>query len=389
MRIALVSEWLDAWRGGAETSTLQFLHHLMDSGTEVHVYTRSRPSPTPDLTVHTISGASMSRTRRSVTFAHRVERRLRAESFDVVHAISPCRGVDIYQPRGGTVAETIQRNIALRQSPAGRSIKQYTNYFNLKQRFMLRMERQLMLDPRGPIVVAISDYVVNQLKSHYDLPDHRVRKIFNGVNIPPSSKAEVAEQRRAIRLEFGVKNDQLLVLTVAHNFRLKGVARWLEALALLRSRGVTDVRAIVLGKGDSPRWHRLVQRLDLAEWVTFVGPSDRVQGFYRAADCLVHPTYYDPCSRVVMEAMTSGLPCVTSKWDGASELVEDGVNGYRMEDPWDIAALADRVDRLRDKPHAQALGLAAREVGTRISMAEHTKKMLDLYSTISTDGKHE
>ena len=262
MRIALVSEWLDSWRGGAETSTLQFLHHLMDSGTEVHVYTRSRPSPTPDLTVHTISGASMTRTRRSVTFAHRVERRLRAESFDVVHAISPCRGVDIYQPRGGTVAETIQRNIALRQSPAGRSIKQFAGYFNLKQRFMLQMERQLMLDPRGPIVVAISDYVVNQLKSHYDLPDHRVRKIFNGVNILPSSKTEVAEQRRAIRLEFGVKNDQLLVLTVAHNFRLKGVARWLEALALLRSRGVTDVRAIVLGKGDSPRWHRLVKRLE-------------------------------------------------------------------------------------------------------------------------------
>ncbi len=389
MRIALVSEWLDAWRGGAETSTLQFLHHLMDSGAEVHVYTRSRPSPTPGLTVHTISGASMSRTRCSVTFAHRVERRLRAESFDVVHAISPCRGVDIYQPRGGTVAETIQRNIALRQSPAGRSIKLYTNYFNLKQRFMLQMERQLMLDPRGPIVVAISDYVVNQLKSHYDLPDHRVRKIFNGVNIPPSSEAEVGEERRTIRHEFGVKDDQLLVLTVAHNFRLKGVARWLEALALLRSRGVTDVRAIVLGKGDSPRWHRLVQRLDLAEWVTFVGPSDRVQGFYRAADCLIHPTYYDPCSRVVMEAMTSGLPCITSKWDGASELVEDGVNGYRMDDPWDIAALADRVDRLREKPHAQALGLAARAVGERISMAAHTKKMLDLYSTIRADGKRE
>jgi len=251
------------------------------------------------------------------------------------------------------------------------------------------MERQLMLDPRGPIVVAISDYVVNQLKSHYDLPDHRVRKIFNGVNIPPSSEAEVAEDRRAIRHEFGVRDDQLLILTVAHNFRLKGVARWLEALALLRSRGVTDVRTIVVGKGDSPRWHRLVRRLDLAEWVTFVGPSDRVRAFYRAADCLVHPTYYDPCSRVVMEAMASGLPCITSKWDGASELVEDGVNGYRMQDPSDIVALADRVDRLRDKPFAQAMGRAAQEVGGRVTMAEHTKKMLDLYNVIRRVKKGE
>ena len=44
---ALVSEWLDAWGGGAETSTLQFMHRLMDAGIEVHVFTRSRPSPLP------------------------------------------------------------------------------------------------------------------------------------------------------------------------------------------------------------------------------------------------------------------------------------------------------------------------------------------------------
>ena len=74
MKVALISEWIDPWRGGAETSTLQFLHHLMDRGTEVHLFTRSRPSPTPTLHVHHIGGAAMSRTRRSVTFAHRVAR---------------------------------------------------------------------------------------------------------------------------------------------------------------------------------------------------------------------------------------------------------------------------------------------------------------------------
>ncbi len=92
MKVALVAEWLDPWRGGAETSTHQFIHHLTDGGVDLHVFTRSRPSPTPNMHVHTISGASMSRTRRSVTFAHRVEGLLQADSFDIVHAISPCRG---------------------------------------------------------------------------------------------------------------------------------------------------------------------------------------------------------------------------------------------------------------------------------------------------------
>jgi hypothetical protein len=100
VRIALVSEWLDPWRGGAETSTLQFIHHLLDAGLELHLFTRSRPSPVPGMEVHTISGASMSRTRRSATFAVRVERMLRQCAFDLVHTFVPIAGADVYQPRG-------------------------------------------------------------------------------------------------------------------------------------------------------------------------------------------------------------------------------------------------------------------------------------------------
>ena len=91
MKIALVAEWLDPWRGGAEASTLQFIHRLMDSDVELHIFTRSRPSPTPGTRVRTISGASMSRTRMSMTFTHRVERLLQSESFDIVHAATGVR----------------------------------------------------------------------------------------------------------------------------------------------------------------------------------------------------------------------------------------------------------------------------------------------------------
>ena len=64
MKVAVVCEWLDAWRGGAETSTLQYLHHLRAKGVEVHVFTRSRPAAAPDLHVHVVNGAAMTRTRR-------------------------------------------------------------------------------------------------------------------------------------------------------------------------------------------------------------------------------------------------------------------------------------------------------------------------------------
>ena len=325
----------------------------------------------------------MSRTRRSMTFAHRVERLLRLNSFDVVHAISPFRCADIYQPRGGTVAESIERNLALVGSRAGRRLKRCANRFNLKQRYMLSLEQELLGRPNGPLIVAISDYVVRQLRRHYALPDRRIRKVYNGVDTSVPRGLERSEQRAAIRREFGISDGDCLVLLVAHNFRLKGVHHWMEALSLLVNRGVNDVRSLVIGKGESQRWHRLAARLGITSHLRFTGPSDRVPDLYRAADVLVHPTYYDPCSRVVLEAMVAGLPCVTTRWDGASEVIQDGVNGYVLDEPRNAAALADRVERLRDLDSRRAVGAAASVIADTVSMSRHACEMLEVYQELA------
>ena len=384
MKVALISEWVDPWRGGAETSTLQFLHHLLDHGVEVHLFTRSRPAAAPRLHVHHIGGASMSRTRRSVTFAHRIEPILRSGDFDVRHAITPCRFVDIYQPRGGTVAESIERNLALRKSRGGRAWKRLGNRFNLKQRYQLHLEQTLMLDPSGPVIVAISDYVVRQLRRHYRLDEGRIRKIYNGVDKRERSESKRLEIRNSVREEFGIGDAEVLALSVAHNFRLKGVGRLLEAMSMLLQRGVGDIRALVVGKDDAPAWSRRARRLGVASQVRFVGPSNRVDHLYAAADLLVHPSYYDPCSRVVLEAMVAGLACITSEWDGASEMIVDGQNGFVLSDPSDVTGLADLMQKLRDAQFRRKLGGQASRIIDDVSMARHASAMIEVYRDIAT-----
>jgi UDP-glucose:(heptosyl)LPS alpha-1,3-glucosyltransferase len=386
MKVALVAEWLDAWRGGAETSTLQFMHHLMDDGVELHIFTRSRPSPTPGLHVHTITGAAMTRTRRSVTFARRVQRLLREDTFDVVHAISPCMDADVYQPRGGTVAETIRRNVAIRRTMTGRSLKRCTSRLNFKQRYMLAMERRLLAPDEGPIVVAISDYVVRQLKEHYDLPDGRIHKVYNGVDPDSASDEERAANRAALRREFDIGDDELAVLLVAHNFRLKGVRWWMEALSRLCRESERRVRSLVVGRGDTRRWHHLAGRLGVEKVLTFTGPSNRVPAFRHAVDVLVHPTYYDPCSRVVLEGLAAGLPCITTRWDGAAEVIEDGFSGFVLQDPDDVDVLVDRIKRLGDAELRRRMGQAARRTAEQASMARHTGGIIELYESLIPAG---
>jgi UDP-glucose:(heptosyl)LPS alpha-1,3-glucosyltransferase len=383
VKVALVAEWLDPWRGGAETSTQQFLHRLMDRGVDLHLFTRSRLSPTPGLHVHCLNGAAMSRRRQSAAFLRRVECEVSAEQFDIIHAISPCRFATFYQPRGGTVAETIERNIAMRTSATARRVKRLAIRWNRRQQYLLRLERSLFEDPDGPIVIALSDYVVAQLKGRYSLPDSRIRKVFNGVDVPPASPRQRDEDRLEIRRSYRVPEDAFVVLTVAHNFRLKGVHRWMQALAMLRSHGRSNIRALVIGRGETAAWHRLADRLRLGDSLTFVGQTDRVEKFYHAGDVLVHPTYYDPCSRVVLEALARGLPCVTTQWDGAAELIADGQNGFVLDDPADVRQLARVVESLRDPIRRAQMGRAAAAAATDATMARHTDQMLALYADVA------
>jgi UDP-glucose:(heptosyl)LPS alpha-1,3-glucosyltransferase len=309
----------------------------MDRGVDVHLFTRSRLSPGPGLHVHSLNGPGMTRTRQSIAFIRRVDRELENGRFDIVHAITPCRQAHVYQPRGGLVAETIERNVALRSSRSARSLKRVATKLNLRQQYLLGLERRLLSEPHGPIVVAISEYVARQLSHHYAVPRSRIRKIFNGVDPDATDPEQRAKERNEIRQEYGLAESDLVSLSVAHNFRLKGVHRWMQALAMLRVRGIKDVRALVIGRGESPAWHRLARRLNLEKALIFVGSTDRVSEFYHAGDVLVHPTYYDPCSRVVLEAMSRGLPCVTTRWDGAAEVIDEGRSGFVLEDPTDVA----------------------------------------------------
>jgi UDP-glucose:(heptosyl)LPS alpha-1,3-glucosyltransferase len=265
-------------------------------------------------------------------------------------------------------------------------LKRYTGRLNLKQRYLLLLERKLLAPGQGPVVAAISDYVVRQLREHYELPDERIRRIYNGVDADRCTETQRADHRHAIRREFGIAPSDVLVLLVAHNFRLKGVHRWMQALASLVERGVGNVRSLVVGRGESPRWHRLAARLHIEDRLTFVGPSERVGEFLHAADILVHPTYYDPCSRVVLEGMVASVPCITTRWDGASEMIVDGTNGYVLDEPTDLVTLAERVEQLCDAKLRKRIGHAASAVVNRVSMSRHAQEMMALYEEVQSRG---
>ncbi len=395
MKVALVIERLETWRGGAETSTASFAGHLAYLGCEVHVVTTTNVPSTPAMHILPIRASGALRAARTLLFAQRAARYLQGKDYDVVHCITPCMAADIYQPRGGTVPETLNRNVALRTSAGSRGLKRIGQQLSLKYRIIARLERRLLTRRPAPWVISISDYVTEQVRRHYGLDSARVRKIFNGVDPDPTPAADRAGQRAEIRSQYGLRGHDLLLLCVAHNFKLKGVHRLIEALARVRyggAKGTTPVDrrgrviAVVVGRDNPRSLARLAEQKHVERQVIFAGPTQRIAAFYHAADVLVHPTYYDPCSRVVLEAMAAGVPVITTRFNGAAERITNGREGYVIDSPDDVSALADAIVALCDDNHRRACAEAAPRAISGVTMREHARQAVRFYEELIESG---
>ncbi|GMV98488.1 MAG: glycosyltransferase family 4 protein [Phycisphaerae bacterium] len=392
MNVALIIERIEVWRGGAETSTMQFAEHLAALDCRVNVITTSYPPSTPSLSIVPLYAGKSLRSIRTRQFIQKATRYVSEHDFDVVHCITPCPAADVYQPRGGTVPETLERNLAMRGSPLWRGLKRVGQGLNLKYRVVAGLEKALLARRPAPWVIAISDYVARQLERHYHFDPARVRMIFNGVDPDTSPASERAAHRAQVRRQFSLGEADLMVLSVAHNFKLKGIGPLIRALAeRVRREGqrleTGRTVALIVGRDNPAPFVRLARSLGVADRVLFTGPTPRVQAFFHAADLLVHATYYDPCSRVVLEAMSSGLPVITTRFNGAAERITDGVEGYVIDSPDDVAALADRLERLADPRRRAQCAQRAPAAVEGISMRRHAEKVRALYEEVVRAGR--
>ncbi len=374
MRIAVAIERMETWRGGAETSTMELSRLLAEIGHEVQIFTTTNAQSLPNLPVHSVRCPNVLRNRRAVVFAKRAAASMREMEIDIVHAISPLPDADVYQPRGGLLAETMARNVATRPTASARLLKRAMLAMNVKQRAMLEMERRVFR-PDGPIIAAVSDYVAAQCARYYKAYSPRVRTIFNGVDVHPFSDEDRAEHRRKTRAEYRLGDDELLLLFVAHNFRLKGLGSLIETLSRLVVSGFKKFHLLVVGRDNVVPYRKRLRSQGLDSFVTFTGPTRRPADLLLGADVCVHPTYYDPCSRVVLEALALGVPVITTSFNGASELIQDGRHGFVIRTPEEVGLWAKRIRDLAEPGLRAKMALSAVELRDKISMRRHVQEL--------------
>lgn len=192
------------------------------------------------------------------------------------------------------------------------------------------------------VVVALSRAEADDLVRTYGRVRARLEVIPNGVDLdrfrPPSPT-----ERTAARTRLGLGEEERVALFIGHEFDRKGLTfairglRHAEGVLLLIVGGSDDIIAAANEEAKS---------VGVGERVLFLGPRYNLRPYLAAADLFVLPSAYEANALVVLEALASGLPVVTTRVGFAPEVVVDGVNGFLVErDPHEVG---ERMQQLAD-----------------------------------------
>jgi len=232
-----------------------------------------------------------------------------------------------------------------------------------KQRYVGRRLIRATLDSVSSIVVLSESWKAAVTRI---CGNQNISVIHNPIQCP-SDVGDTGTQRQMDKLLF-----------VGRLNREKGVYDLLEAMSRLSSE-FRSISLVVAGDGDSAELMAYARSLQVEDRIHTVGwiPQDEVAALLRSASVFVLPSYYEAMPMALLEAMSAGIPVVTSRVGAIPEIVTDGVDGLLIT-AGDVSAITHAVKRiLSDSELSAEMGRAAQRKVRRCFSPEHIVQQVE------------
>jgi len=347
MRIAMLTRRFDSAGGGTERDLIITAQGLRAAGHQVTIFADEIRGATGEWDVRRVgAGPRLGRTLSLLRFAWTAAPAARRAGADLVLSFARCVGADVMRSGGGAHSSYIRAARKWRGA-LGAAAMRISPY----HRVQMIVERQAFRSPGLKRVIAVSNFVRDDLIREFGLAPEKTLTIYNGVDFDRFRPAVDGSERAAIRQKFAIPASARMVAFVGNGFARKGLGFLIEAWPLV----VGGAFLLVAGADrQTEKFARRARGLNVGARIVFTGPLPNVETIFHAADAFAMPSLFEPFGNVVMEAMASGLPAMTSAFSGVAEVIPPSMRGFRVEHPDDVGEIALRLGALFDAPASLA-----------------------------------
>ena len=371
-------------RGGAERYLFDLCTRMAAEGYEVHVYSEHWDEEERGIHFHPVKTVPFPKSLRLLSFAIKASKRMEDGRYDITLNVGNTFRADVFQPHGGVHWAWFWRSLRAYDHPILWVVKFLGRFLSPKQWVSGLIEDASYKDKNLYKIIAISDMVKQDMIQWHKIPEDRIVVIYNGVDIErfhPRNR----QYREGIRGRYGI-GDELVILFVSNNFRMKGLGFLMKALAKIKKGDHPPFKLLILGRDHRDSYLRLARGMGIFGDVIFVGSTDEPEKYYGASDLLVHPTFYDACSLTVLEALASGLPVITTYSNGASGMITQGQEGFVISDPRDDQVLVEKILFFLSREKVERASIAARYLAESYSLERNWSEMKNIFERNFIEG---
>ena len=249
-----------------------------------------------------------------------------------------------------------------------------------RYRHFAEYERAVFAPESRTEILMISEVQQPLFVKHYATPQQRFHLLPPGISQDRRAPANAAEVRAQFRQEFGLGEQDRLLVQIGSGFKTKGVDRSLKALAALPAALRQRTRLFVIGQDDPKVFQLQSTALGLNEQVTFMKGRSDIPRFLLGADALIHPAYNENTGTVLLEAVVAGLPVLVTAVCGYAHYIEEARAGVVLAEPFEQAELNRELQHLLEDDAARAEwsrnGLAFADSADLYSMPQHAADVI-------------
>lgn len=200
----------------------------------------------------------------------------------------------------------------------------------------------------------------------------------------PAPVLAVQESRRQLRDRYGIKKNDIVFCISGRIVRDKGFDVLAEAIKYMNRKTEEPFKLIVIGDGyyRSAFSKKMKDEIDAGQ-VIIVGQTDRVADYLNASDVFVFPSFHENFSIALLEACTSGMPCIVSDVGGNAEIVENEKNGFVIEG-FEYEKYAEKMLYFLDNREQIALmgEYSRKRANTDFSLENISQKIDEVYESV-------
>lgn len=382
MRIAFVFDAFFPEKGG-ESYFSWLTKELAALGHEVHLFAGKGREGT-GYTFHRLPVVPYPPSLRLLSFLLSSRIAIQRGSFHIVHGVGHTLTMNVFNPHGGVEVAYLKGEFYSIRNRGYYALRYLRRHLGFKHHLLLSIQKRQYESKDVKKIIAISPMIKEHILQYFSVPEDKIRVVMNSVDLERFTPAN-KKYRASVREALGLDEKTVALLFAGNNFRLKGLEPLILSVPFLRKKGKRPVKLLVAGRGKKGRYERMARREGVAEDVIFLGPVGAMEKLYAASDIYVHPTFYDSCSLTVLEALASGLPVVTSQFNGAKAAIQSQ-EGLIVRDPWDIMELSEAILHFFDDTIREEAQASARRSAERLSPSSNLQGILHTYEEVLKGG---